>query len=131
MAKTVAQAKRVRALLQNQPVRQKMREARVELRQRIRDQGIAFTERMDHERTLNMRADTPLTARVAADMGAPPPPRSGSARGPSSLHRLHRHPHHRVCHTRARGHHFLAPPPRALVLPRAPVHPAAMEVATP
>ena len=52
----------------------------MELRKRIRDQGIALTERMDHERTLNMRADTPLTARVAADMGAPPPPPRKRAR---------------------------------------------------
>jgi len=71
---TVAAAKRIRALLQNQPERQKRQEARVELRKRIRDQGIALTERMDHERTLHLRADTALTARAAADMGAPPPP---------------------------------------------------------
>jgi type IV secretory pathway VirB10-like protein len=71
---TVAAAKRIRALLQNQPERQKRQEARVELRKRIRDHGIALTERMDHERTLHLRADTPLTARAAADMGAPPPP---------------------------------------------------------
>ena len=74
VVKTVPQAKRIRALLQNQPQRQKKQEARVELRKRIRDHGIALTARMDHERTLNMRADTTLTARVAADMGAPPPP---------------------------------------------------------
>ena len=74
VVKTVAQAKRIRALLQNQPDRQKKQEGRVKPRTKIRDHGIALTERMDRERTLNLRADTPLTARVAADMGAPPPP---------------------------------------------------------
>ena len=74
----IAQAKQIRALLQNQPVRHQKQEARVELRKRIRDHGIALTERMDHERTLNMRADTPLTARVAADMGGAPPPPQGA-----------------------------------------------------
>ena len=79
---TVTAAKRIRALLQNQPERQKKQEARVELRKRIRDHGLALTQRMDHERTLNMRADTPLTARVASDIGAPPrpPPRPPRAR---------------------------------------------------
>ncbi len=66
---TVTAAKRIRALLQNQPERQKKQEARVELRKRIRDHGIALTERMGRERTLNMRADTPLTTRVAAANG--------------------------------------------------------------
>ena len=70
---TVTAAKRIRALLQNQPARQKKQEARVELRKKIRDHGLALTQRMDHERTLNMRADTPLTARIASDMGAPRP----------------------------------------------------------
>ena len=82
---TVTAAKRIRALLQNQPERQQKQAARVELRKRIRDQGIALTERMDHERTLHLRADTPMTARVAADMGAPPPPLAKPpppARGP-------------------------------------------------
>ena len=81
---TVTAAKRIRALLQNQPERQKKQGARVELRKKIHDQGIALTQRMDHERTLSMRADTPLTARVAADMGAPPrPPPRPRARRPA------------------------------------------------
>jgi hypothetical protein len=54
----------------------------VELRTRIRDHGIALTERMDRERTLNMRADTPLTARVAADMGAGGPGAPGAPGAP-------------------------------------------------
>ena len=77
---SIANAKQIRALLQNQPERQQKQAARVELRKRIRDHGIALTERMDHERTLNMRADTPLTARVAADMGAPSPPKGPPAK---------------------------------------------------
>ena len=109
MAKTVAQAKRVRALLQNQPERQKKQEARVELRKRIRDQGIALTERMDHERTLNMRADTPLTARVAADMGAPPPPRRKRAR-PQQPPPPPPPPPTRVPHSRSRSPLPRAPP---------------------
>jgi hypothetical protein len=109
MAKTVAQAKRVRALLQNQPERQKRQEARVELRMRIRDQGIALTERMDHERTLNMRADTPLTARVAADMGAPPPPRRKRAR-PQQPPPPPPPPPPRVPHSRSRSPLPRAPP---------------------
>ena len=80
--KTVAVAKRIRALLQNQPERQKRQEGRVDLRERIRDDGIALTERMDRERTLNLRADTPLTARAAANMGAPPQRPAGPA-GPT------------------------------------------------
>jgi hypothetical protein len=71
---TVAAAKRIRTLLQNQPERQKRQAARVELRKKIRDDGIALTERMDHERMTSLRADTPMTARVAADMGARPAP---------------------------------------------------------
>ena len=112
MAKTVAQAKRVRALLQNQPERQKKQEARVELRMRIRDQGIALTERMDHERTLNMRADTPLTARVAADMGAPPPPRRKRARPqqPPPPPPPPTPPPPRVAHSRSRSPLPRAPP---------------------
>ena len=72
VVKTVAAAKRIRALLQNQPERQKRQAARVELRKKIRDDGIALTERMDHERMTSLRADTSVTARVAADMGARP-----------------------------------------------------------
>jgi hypothetical protein len=79
---SITGAKRIRALLQNQPERQQKQAARVELRNRIRDQGIALTERMDHERTLHLRADVPVMARVAADMGAAPPPPPDPPRGP-------------------------------------------------
>jgi hypothetical protein len=81
----------------------------VELRMRIRDQGIALTERMDHERTLNMRADTPLTARVAADMGAPPPPRRKRAR-PQQPPPPPPPPPPRVPHSRSRSPLPRAPP---------------------
>ena len=80
--KTVAVAKRVRALLQNQPERQKRQEGRVDLRKKIRDDGIALTERMDRERTLDLRAEPSLTARATADMGAPPPPPPPRQRAP-------------------------------------------------
>ena len=116
---TVTVAKRIRALLQNQPERQKRQEARVELRKRIRDQGIALTERMDHERTLNLRADTPLTASVAADMGAP---RHARLYPRERLHPRER-PRERLRHrTRARAR-------RRHRAPRA--RPAAAGVATP
>ncbi len=90
VVKTVAAAKRIRQLLQNQPERQKRQEARVELRKKIRDDGIALTERMDHERTLNLRADTPLTARATADMGARPAADMG-ARAPGPAPGAHTH----------------------------------------
>jgi hypothetical protein len=75
----VAHAKRVRALLDSHADRQKKHEARLDLRKRIRDHGIATTARMDRERLSNIRADVPLTARSALGMMPPrtsTPPRS-------------------------------------------------------
>ena len=66
----VTNAKRIRALLDSQAVRQQKQEARLDLRKRIREHGIALTERMDKERLTGIRADTPLTAKVAHDMTA-------------------------------------------------------------
>ena len=43
-------------------------EARLDLRKRIRDYGIATTARKDRERLSNVRADVPLTARGALQM---------------------------------------------------------------
>ena len=67
----VAHAKRVRALLDSHADRQKKHEARLDLRKRIRDHGIATTARMDRERLSNIRADVPLTARSAQGMLTP------------------------------------------------------------
>ena len=67
----VAHAKRVRALLDSHADRQKKHEARLDLRKRIRDHGIATTARMDRERLSNVRADVPLTARSALQMMPP------------------------------------------------------------
>jgi hypothetical protein len=66
---SVAAAKHMRALLQSHAERQKKQEARLELRMRIKQHGIAVTARMDRERLQGVRADTPLTARTAASMG--------------------------------------------------------------
>jgi hypothetical protein len=77
----IAQAKQIRALLDNHAVRQKNHEARLDLRKRIKDHGIATTARMDKERLRDIRADTPAMARTAEDMRPPttgplqPPPR--------------------------------------------------------
>ena len=65
----VAAAKHMRALLQSHAERQKKQDARLELRMRIKQHGIAVTARMDRERLQGIRADTPLTARTAASMG--------------------------------------------------------------
>ena len=67
----VAHAKRLRALLDSHADRQKKHEARLDLRKRIRDHGIATTARMDRERLSNVRADVPLTARGALQMMPP------------------------------------------------------------
>jgi hypothetical protein len=67
----VAHAKRVRPLLDSHADRQKKHEARLDLRKRIRDHGIATTARMDRERLSNIRADVPLTARSAQGMLTP------------------------------------------------------------
>jgi hypothetical protein len=69
----IAQAKQIRALLDSHAVRQKNHEARLDLRKRIRDHGIATTARMDKERLRGLRADTPAMARTAEDMRPPPP----------------------------------------------------------
>ena len=53
-------------------------EARLDLRKRIRDHGIALTERMDKERLRGIRADNPVTARVAHDMTARSTPSASS-----------------------------------------------------
>ena len=66
---SVAAAKHMRALLQSHAVRQKKQDARLELRMRIKQHGLAVTARMDRERLQGIRADTPLTARTAASMG--------------------------------------------------------------
>jgi hypothetical protein len=76
----IAQAKQIRALLDSHAVRQKNHEARLDLRKRIKDHGIATTARMDKERLRDIRADTPAMARTAEDMRPPtgplqPPPR--------------------------------------------------------
>ena len=65
----VAAAKHMRALLQSHAVRQKRQDARLELRMRIKQHGLAVTARMDRERLQGVRADTSLTARTAASMG--------------------------------------------------------------
>ena len=65
----VAAAKHMRALLQSHAERQKKQDARMELRMRIKQHGLAVTARMDRERLQGVRADTPLTARTAASMG--------------------------------------------------------------
>jgi hypothetical protein len=89
----IAHAKQIRALLDSHAVRQKNHEARLDLRKRIRDHGIATTARMDKERLRDIRADTPAMARTAEDMrppttgplrpGTPPGPRPGPPpRGP-------------------------------------------------
>ena len=67
----VAHAKRMRALLDSHADRQKKHEARLDLRKRIRDHGIATTARMDRKRLINIRADVPLTARSAQGMLTP------------------------------------------------------------
>ena len=67
----VAHAKRLRALLDSHADRQKKHDARLDLRKRIRDHGIATTARMDRERLSNVRADVPLTARSALQMMPP------------------------------------------------------------
>ena len=67
----VTNAKRIRALLDSAAERQKKQEARLDLRKRIRDHGSALTERMDKERMRGLRADNPVTARVAHDMAPP------------------------------------------------------------
>ncbi len=66
---SVAAAKHMRALLQSHAVRQKKQDARLLLRNRIKQHGLAVTARMDRERLQGVRADTPLTARTAASMG--------------------------------------------------------------
>ena len=73
----VAHDKRLRALLDSHADRQKKHEARLDLRKRIRDHGIATTARMDRERLSNVRADVPLTARGALQMM---PPRTSTPR---------------------------------------------------
>jgi hypothetical protein len=92
-APNVTHAKRLRALLDSHADRQKKHEARLDLRKRIRDHGIATTARMDRERLRDVRADVPSTARTALDMRIPrtsTPPRgpmrvdlTPSARGSS------------------------------------------------
>ena len=64
----VAAAKHMRALLQSHAARQKKQDARLELRMRIKQHGLAVTARMDRERLQGVRADTPLTSRTAASM---------------------------------------------------------------
>jgi hypothetical protein len=66
---SVAAEKHMRALLQSHAERQKKQDARLELRMRIKQHGLAVTARMDRERLQGVRADTPLTARTAASMG--------------------------------------------------------------
>ena len=63
--------KHLRALLESHAVRQKAHDARLDLRKRIQDHNFAIQQRMDAHRLRDMRADTPLTARVARDMVAP------------------------------------------------------------
>ena len=78
---SVTAAKHIRALLQSHAERQKKQDARLELRMRIKQHGIAVTARMDRERLQGVRADTPLTARTAASMGGGSMPSTvGSAR---------------------------------------------------
>jgi hypothetical protein len=67
-APSVANAKRLRALLNSAADRQKKQDARLDFRKRLRDHGAKVTERMDQERLRSMRAETPLTARLAASM---------------------------------------------------------------
>jgi hypothetical protein len=57
--------------------RQKKHDARLDLRKKIKDHGIAQTARMDRERLSNMRADGALTARSAQQML---PPRTSTPR---------------------------------------------------
>ena len=66
---SVTAAKHIRALLQSHAERQKKQDARLELRMRIKQHGIAVTARMDRERLQGVRTDAPLTARTAASMG--------------------------------------------------------------
>jgi hypothetical protein len=73
----VTHAKRLRVLMESHADRQKKHDARLGLRKRIRDHGIAQTARMDRERLSNMRADVPLTARSAQQMM---PPRTSTPR---------------------------------------------------
>ncbi len=73
----VTQAKRLRVLLDSHADRQKKHDARLDLRKKIKDHGIAQTARMDKERLSNMRADVPLTARSAQQMM---PPRTSTPR---------------------------------------------------
>jgi hypothetical protein len=82
-APNVTAAKRIRALLDSHAVRQQKQDARLDLRKRIRDHGIALTARMDKERMRNVRADTPQTARTAAAMGGSMPSAVSSARAMS------------------------------------------------
>jgi hypothetical protein len=70
----VTHAKRLRVLMESHADRQKKHDARLGLRKRIRDHGIAQTARMDRERLSNIRADVPLTARSALRM----PPRTST-----------------------------------------------------
>ena len=67
----LAAAQHLRALLESHAVRQKAHDARLDLRKRIQDHNFAIQQRMDAHRLRDMRADTPLTARVARDMVAP------------------------------------------------------------
>ena len=73
----VTHAKRLRVLMESHADRQKKHDARLGLRKRIRDHGIAQTARMDRERLSNIRADAPLTARSARLMM---PPRTSTPR---------------------------------------------------
>ena len=59
------------ALFESHAVRQKAHDARLDLQKRIQDHNFAIQQRMDAHRLRDMRADTPLTARVARDMVAP------------------------------------------------------------
>ena len=70
-APSLAAAKHLRALFESHAVRQKAHSARLDLQKRIQDHNFAIQQRMDAHRLRDMRADTPLTARVARDMVAP------------------------------------------------------------
>ena len=67
----VTHAKRLRVLLDSHADRQKKLDARLDLRKRIREHGLATTARIDRERLSNVRADVPLTARSARQMLPP------------------------------------------------------------
>ena len=70
-APSLAAAKHLRALFESHAVRQKAHDARLDLQKRIKDHNFAIQQLMDAHRLRDMRADTPLTARVARDMVAP------------------------------------------------------------